>query len=139
MNNQLHNTEALKDRRLENISAIALFGLFLSVITYILYWWENQYRYEYSEKEKGFTSIIAQQFNGPMGEHQQLKQHAKALLALPQSYKHIETIYIHNNDHQELFVRSLFSGKTAHNVEEILCLKASYSREGQTIKNPAPC
>lgn len=139
MTEEFHNTEDIKDRKLETISAITVLSIFLTITAYILYWWENKYRDEYYEKERGFTSIIAAQFNGPSGEHQQLKQHAQKLLAFPQSYKHIETIYIHNQNHQELFIRSIFSGQNAYQVEEILCLKASYSPEGQILKNPTVC
>lgn len=136
--NEPVRTESLKDHKLETISSITVLGIVLSITAYILYYWENKYRHEYYVKEKGFSTIVTQQFEGPSGEHKQLKQYAQELLSSPRSYKHLETIYIHNNDH-ELFVRSIFSGQTAYHSEEILCLKATYSLSDQTIHNPNPC
>lgn len=138
MNEPLHNTETLRDRKLETISAITVLGIVLTITAYILYYCENKYRSEYYVKEKGFATITAPQFDGPAGENQQLKLYAQSMLDSPKSYKHIETIYIHNND-QEFFLRSIFSGKFTHEAEEILCLKAIYSSKNQTIKNPTAC
>ncbi|GAA5099162.1 hypothetical protein [Wohlfahrtiimonas larvae] len=139
MNERLNNTEILRDRKVETISSIAIFSIFLFISAYILYVWENRYRSQFYVKEKGFSTIVAQQFDGPSGEHQHLKQYAQQLLVSPHTYRHIETIYIHNDSHQELFVRTLFSGHTTRHTEEILCLKATYSSQGNIIKEPARC
>lgn len=139
MNEPLHNSETLRDRKLETISAITVLGIVLSITAYILYYCENKHRSEYYVKKKGFATISTAPFDGPTGENQQLKEYAQSLLDFPKSYQHIETIYIHNPEHQDLFVRSIFSGKTTHKSEEILCLKAIYSSKDQSIKNPTAC
>lgn len=139
MNEPLHSTEILRDRKLETISAITVLGIVLFITAYILYYCENKYRNEYYVKEKGFSTIAAPQFDGPAGENQQLKEYAQSILDFPKSYKHIETIYIHNQNHQDFFVHSIFSGRTTHKTEEILCLKAAYSSIDQSIKNPTTC
>lgn len=139
MNEPLNNTETLSDRKLETISAISILAIVLSITAYILYYCENKYRDEYYAKEKGFTTINKPDFNGLSGEYPPLKEYAQQTLAFPKSYKHIETIYIHGHNHQELFVQTIFSGKTAHHSKEIFCLKASYSRQNQPIKHPTIC
>lgn len=139
MNEQLHIMDIVRDHKLRTISTIATFVIFVSIVTSLLYYYEIQYRCEYFSKEKGFTSINPPETNQPHTEYPPLKEYAKQMLLIPQSYHHIETIYVRNNDHQELFVQSIFSGKTANKDDEILCLKATYSFEGQPIQSPTAC
>lgn len=136
MNEQLHNPENIRNHQIETISAIAMFGVVLFITAYALYYWENQFKTQ-DVQEKGFSTIVTPRFNGPVGEHPQLKQYAQKLLAFPKSYKHIETIYI--NHDQKFFAQSIFSGKNIHEIEEIFCLKATYSYEGHIINSPTFC
>lgn len=125
--------------KLEYISAIFVFVIFISVVSYLTYIYEQDHRNESKFKIKGFSTMLTSQFNGPTGEHKILKKYAKQYLEYPASYKHIETIYIRNDRHHEVFVRTLFSGQDSYKTERIFCIKAIYSFDGKELKPPVPC
>jgi len=140
MNKSLQqNKETEKTSKALMALAPLAFILFLSVIAYIIYVYETKSRSEYLLKMKGFSTALRQQFDGTAGEHQQLKKIAKNSLEFPQSYKHIETIYVKNDISQEILVRTLFSGQDTYKSEIVHCLKAQYSYSGEVIKPPVPC
>jgi len=139
MDEPQQDNDKKEHRRLESLSVIVFFVIFLSVITYLIYIYETRSHREFNSKPKGFSTIVMNQFNGPTGEHQKLKKYAKNSLEYPASYKHIETIYIRNDSHQEVFVRTMFSGQDSYKTERIFCIKATYSFDSDEIKPPTSC
>lgn len=127
------------DQKIPIFSLSLLFIAFLIIIYWIIYSYETAIRYEYKFRKRSFAAIISKQFDGIAGEHQQLKEYAKNSLQFPYSYKHIDTIYMRNNEDQELLVKTLYTGEDTFKTERVFCAKAIYTFYGDEIMAPEPC
>lgn len=137
------NSEEQDDRKnqikISNIFCSTIFIIFLILTACILYLYEMDMKNEYKHRRKSFATVISKQFDGPAGEHLQLKDYAENSLQYPSSYTHLDTIYIRNNADQEILVKTIYTGQDDYKTERVYCAKAIYSFRGQVIMPPKPC
>ncbi len=132
-------TQKNSKHKIEDIFLILFFIAFLIAIACIIYFYEMEIKNGYKHRRTAFSTVISKQFDGPAGEHLQLKEYAQSSLMFPYSYKHIDTIYIRNNEDQEIFVKTLYTGQDTYKTERLFCAKAVYSFQGLVISQPESC
>lgn len=137
------NSEEQEDRKtqikISHIFCSTIFIIFLVLTACTLYLYEIEIKNEYKHRRKSFATVISRQFDGPAGEHLQLKNYAADSLKYPNSYNHLDTTYIRNNADQEILVKTIYTGQDDFKTEQVFCLKAIYSFHGQIIMPPKPC
>lgn len=100
-----HNYE-IDEPLFQHYSVPAFFLLFLLLVWYIIFLYENQKEAKYALQTKPTANKhIAKQFDPISREHVQLRKFAMTTLAFPISYQHLETIYFKNEQRKEIVIK----------------------------------